>query len=119
MDGVEIENLTVHVVWSSQSGAKAKHVAGGAELMQDERAAHYWDPDRRVGAAFQHHIANVGSPAWDVWMLFAPGVVWEGETPPPPSWWEHQLSALEGHEDLRLDPARFAHKAAELNDARD
>ncbi|MFQ5525006.1 MAG: hypothetical protein ACE5GX_01965 [Thermoanaerobaculia bacterium] len=117
MDEVEIKNLSVHVVWSSQTGAKAKHVKGGAELMQDARARHYWDPERRIGAAFQGHIANLSSPAWDVWMLFAPGVLWEGETPPAPTWWEHQLSGLEDYTDLRLDPVRFARKALEMSSA--
>jgi hypothetical protein len=118
LDKVEIDQLSVHVAWSSQSGAKASHVASAAELMEDERATHYWDPDQNIGAAFQHHIANVGSPAWDVWMLFAPGLVWGEEAPPPPTWWEHQLSAVEGYANLRRDTARFAQKAVELNNAR-
>lgn len=115
MEEVEIENLSVHVVWSSQAGAEAKHVAGAAKLMEDERAAHYWDPERRVGTAFQQHIAGMNSPAWDVWMLFEPGVLWEGEAPPAPTWWEHQLSALGDYRDLRLDPDRFARKALEMS----
>jgi hypothetical protein len=119
LDEAEIENLSVHVVWSSQIGAKAKHVAGGGRLMEDERAFHYWDPKRRIGAAFQQHIAHMSSPAWDVWMLFAPGVLWEGESPPAPTWWEHQLSGLKGLEDLRLDPERFAQKAAEISRGND
>ena len=109
----------MHVVWSSQLGAKEKHVVGGAKLMQDERVAHYWDPDLRVGAAYQRHIADLESPAWDVWMLFAPGVVWDEETPPAPTWWEHQLSGLKDYSDLRLDPDRFARKALEMSAAAD
>ena len=116
MDEVEIENLSVHVVWSSQTGAKAKHVEGGAKLMRDERAAHYWDPDKRAGKAFRKHIANMRSPAWDVWMLFAPEVTWERRTPPEPTWWEHQLGGLD--RSLKLDPDRFARKALEMSAAR-
>ena len=116
MEEVDIDNLTVYVVWSSQTGAKEKHVAGGAELMQDERALHYWDPDMGVGEAFQDHIANLGAPAWDVWMLFAPGVVWDEQLPPAPSWWEHQLGILmDEYGDLRLDSDRFAQKALQLS----
>lgn len=105
----------MHLVWSSQLGAKEKHVAGGAALMRDPRVTHYWDPEQRVGAAFQRHIANLSSPAWDVWMLFAPGTTWPGDAPPAPTWWEHQLSGLAGFEDLRLDPDRFARKAVEMS----
>ncbi len=105
------------MVWSSQVGAKAKHVAGGAKLMPDGRAIHYWDPEDRVGAAFQRHIDGLRGAAWDVWMLFAPGVVWEGSVPPAPTWWEHQLSGLD--EALRLDPDRFARKAVDMSGAGD
>ena len=105
----------MHVVWSSQTGAKAKHVAGGAKLMEDERVAHYWDPERRIGAAYQRHIADMSSPAWDVWMLYEPGVLWEEDAPPAPTWWEHQLGGLEDYADLRLDPGRFASKALEMS----
>jgi hypothetical protein len=112
----QIDNLSVHVVWSSQTGAKEKHVAGGTALMPDERAAHYWDPDRLVGIAFQPHIPDLEFPAWDVWMLFAPGVTWGERAPPPaPTWWEHQLGRLTQHSELRLDPDRFARKAVELS----
>ena len=32
---VQIENVSIHVVWSSQLGAKEKHAAGAAGLMMD------------------------------------------------------------------------------------
>ena len=113
---MQIDNLTVHVVWSSQVGAKEKHVAGATGLMEDARVTHYWDADRVVGSAFQQHIDDLDSPAWDVWMLFAPGIVWEGDGPPAPTWWEHQLSGLKDHADRRLDADRFAQKAIDMRD---
>jgi hypothetical protein len=30
--------------------------------------------------------------AWDVYLVYPPGVVWEGETPPSPAAFMHQLS---------------------------
>lgn len=110
----DIPNLSVHLVWSSQLGATESHVARAMKLMEDPRVIHYWDQGALVGTAFQGHIENLGSPAWDVWALFAAGVTWEGETPPEWDWWEHQLSALDLPE-LRLDPPRFASKALELS----
>ena len=74
------------------------------------------DAENLVGTAFQDHI-GLESPAWDVWMLFAPGVVWEGDLPPEPTWWEHQLGGL--NPDLKLDPDRFARKAVELSEVSD
>lgn len=102
------------VVWSSQLGAEEDDVAAAAALMADPRAEHYWDGEDRVGAAFAPHIDDLQSPAWDVWMLFAPGVRWDGEAPPAPSHWEHQLGVLRHLPERRLDPERFAAKAVEL-----
>jgi hypothetical protein len=57
----------------------------------------------------------MSSPAWDVWMLYEPGVLWEEQVPPAPTWWEHQLSGLEDYAHLHLDPDRFARKALEMS----
>lgn len=89
-------------------------MAPAAALMADPRVEHYWDGEDRVGSAFTPHIAGLEIPAWDVWMLFAPGVRWEGEVPPEPTAWEHQLPHLRHLPDRRLDPERFAATAVEL-----
>ena len=105
------DDLSVLVVWSSQLGAEEKHVAEAAALMQDPRVRHYWDGARLAGKAFQAGL-GLGSPAWDVWLLFPPGVRWEAGQAPEPAWWEHQLRGMPS--DRRLDPKRFADKAREL-----
>lgn len=115
LEDVDIENLSVHVVWSNQLGADESHLPGAMRLMGDERARHYWDRHAYVGTAFAPYIENLPPPAWDVWMLFAPGTIWEEERPPEPDWWEHQLTFLSHLPDRRLDPDRFAAKALELS----
>ena len=105
----------MHVVWSSQLGAKQAHVASATRLMDDARVRHYWDGETVTGAAFQPYFPGLSAPAWDVWMLFPPGVRWEGAAPPEPTWWEHQLGSLqETHPDRRLDAERFSRRAHEL-----
>lgn len=104
-------DVAVYVVWSSQVGAKEKHVPGAAELMEDRRAVHFWDPDQRVGKAYQP-ILGTPAAAWDVWMLFDRGERWTGAAPPRPTWWEHQLRQLPS--ERFLDPERFAQKAQNL-----
>ena len=56
----------------------------------------------------------LGTPeaAWDVWMLFDRDVRWEGDLPPRPAWWEHQLNGMPP--ELLLDSERFAKKAREI-----
>ncbi len=82
-----------------------------AALMQDPRVRHYWDADQHAGRAYQGYL-DMGSPAWDVWLLFPPGLRWDGEKAPEPGWWEHQLRGMPP--DRKLDPERFAAKAKEL-----
>ncbi len=98
------------MVWSSQLGAQAKHVAEGAALLPDQRAKHYWDGEQVAGHAFKSFVGT-SSAAWDVWLLFEPEVLWEDE-PPAPTWWEHQIRGLPA--ERRLDPERFARQAKEL-----
>lgn len=78
---------------------------------------HYWDGERRLGRQVSRRLGGLEDPAWDVWLLYRPGVLWEeGEDIPAPDWWEHQLRALmESRPERYLDAQRFAAKAVELS----
>ncbi len=104
-------DVAVYVIWSSQSGGKERNVADAAALVADLRARHYWDGGQAVGKAFQP-ILGTPEAAWDVWLLFDRGARWEGDAPPRPAWWEHQLYGMT--DELLLDPDRFARKAREI-----
>lgn len=103
--------MAVYVVWSSQSGAEEQNVADAAALVSDRRTRHYWDAGQLAGKAFQP-ILGTSDPAWDVWILFDRQARWEGEAPPRPVWWEHQLYGMPT--ERLLDPGRFASKAREI-----
>ena len=54
-----------------------------------------------------------GQRAWDIYMIYGPGARWEGEGPPAPQFWMHQLP---GADAPRLDPTEFARRLkAELD----
>jgi hypothetical protein len=54
-------------------------------------------------------------PAWDVYLVYAPGVRWEGDTPPTPTFWMHQLTADTGADQRYcLDPAVLEREVARL-----
>jgi hypothetical protein len=106
-------DVAVYVVWSAQRGAMEHHVDGATTLILDDRVRHYWDPDSRVGGAYEKYL-GLDEPAWDVWMLFDRDASWTGAVPTP-DWWEHQLGALP--DSLHLDPARFAREARRLEAA--
>jgi hypothetical protein len=94
------------VVYVPTLGAEAKHVAAAVPLMQGRRVSHYWDPEGGSGLEFQETL-NIEPYAWDVWLMYEPGVRWEpGAAPPAPAFWQHQLPGLP--EDQRLDADEFA-----------
>lgn len=104
-------DVVVYVVWSSQVRGKESNVAKAAGFIPDRRALHFWDGDKLVGRAYQP-LLHTPDEAWDVWMLFDKEARWEGETPPRPAWWEHQLYDMPP--ERSLDGDRFARKAAAL-----
>ncbi|MFN0152021.1 MAG: hypothetical protein ACKVU1_15075 [bacterium] len=61
----------------------------------DARIATSWDPGRGVGRAFRATL-GLRSTAWDVYLVYPPGVTWDGVQPPAPRAWMHQLSELAG-----------------------
>jgi hypothetical protein len=107
--------LRLFVIWEPilpKDGVDA--LEDSSAMVQDEwRALQFWDPNaetgKRVKKLFDLKIAN---PAWDVYLLYPPGVKWDAETPTP-AYWMHQLTFMPGGADerrygaLRLDPQRL------------
>jgi hypothetical protein len=77
---------------------------GNLGLVTDSRATHFWDSERLLPPLFARVLdLPAETPAWDVYLLYRPSVLWQGDEPPTPYCWQHQLSVLpSGH---RLDPA--------------
>ena len=77
-------------------------------------ATHAWDAERQLGNLYAKTL-NLRSVAWDVYLLYAPGVIWEGSEPPQPTFWMHQLPADSGADpDLVLYPTRLAQELLTL-----
>lgn len=72
--------------------------------IRDARITTSWDPGLGVGRAFRKPL-GLRATAWDVYLVYPPGVVWEGDAPPTPPQWMHQLWELwDAHPDLALEP---------------
>lgn len=94
------------VVYVPALGAEEKHAAAAVPLMQGPRINHYWDKEGDSGLEFQQAL-GIPMYAWDVWMMYEPGVRWEqGVAPPEPAFWQHQLPSLPKNQ--LLDAAEFA-----------
>jgi hypothetical protein len=76
-------------------------------LFPDDRVSHYWVNNKDVGRLFQGAIDLVSEPAWDVYLVYAPGIRWEGKEPPRPTYFQHQLGGRLPA-DQRLDGPKLA-----------
>lgn len=103
------------VVWLPMLPSDSKESAGAqAASFVDGRLMQHWDGDRASGNLLAKTLGLKGS-AWDVYLLYAPGVQWTGEQPPAPTFWMHQLREESGADQRTcLNPAVFEAKVAEL-----
>lgn len=99
------------VVWVPMLGGTARNVPEAATLAADARVSHYWDGDNDLGVAYERLLPTRGTIAWDVYMLYEPGITWSGTSPPRPTFWMHQLAITNAP---RLDAALFAARARRL-----
>ncbi len=85
-----------------------------AAPFDDLPVVHVWDPERRVGNLYSKAL-GLRSTAWDCYFLYPPGVTWDEDEPPYPTFWMHQLPADSGADrDLVLYPSRVAQELLEL-----
>jgi hypothetical protein len=103
ISGIESVDFVAYAVWEpilktddERSSRKA------VTLFPDERVKNYWVRTRAVGKLFQSPINLKGEPAWDVYLVYEPGILWGGDTPPEPTYFMHQLGGRLP-DDQRLD----------------
>jgi len=89
--------------WDSLETARTQ-----ARSCRDHRLQHWWDEPGSTSQAFKAALGLQG-PAWDLYLLYPPGARWDGELPPAPVFWMHQLSdpGADPALHLALDPSRL------------
>lgn len=98
-----LSTLVVHV---PTLGAQQHHAERAAQLLRGANVTHYWDPSGKSGEAVMEALGIAPIYAWDVWLIYASGAMWEAFAPPAPERWMHQLGQLP--RETRLDPEAFA-----------
>lgn len=102
------EALEVELVWipmvDGDSYASAEAHAVG---QTNSSIVNSWDKDRVVGDAFRETL-GLKRTAWDVYLVYAPGITWDGPIPPKPTFWMHQLHPTKNG----ADPALFLNEDA-------
>jgi mercuric ion transport protein len=79
-----------------------------SEKLKDERISiRGWDGKRQIGNLFAKPL-KLSYTAWDVYLIYAPGIKWAGKQPPKPSYWMHQLQGQSEKTMLCLNPGALS-----------
>ena len=102
------DNVAGLVSWIPMMDADDRDVATTEAAHLDLAGVeHFWDGERELGDAFSKMLGLTCS-AWDVYLLYAPGITWAGDAPPEPTFWMHQLQSARGAPaGLVLNPKSF------------
>lgn len=88
-------SLIVEAIWTPILPTDLGITEEARSRLPDARVRHWWDRDRWGQTAFRTPLKlPAGTPAWDVYLIYAPGARWPGARPPVPTFWMHQLSKL-------------------------
>jgi hypothetical protein len=113
LDTIDDPSLRVYVVWEPILGSDTAESAQKApSLIPDRRATHFWTGSRDVAAMFQAPIGLQPHPAWDVYLVYAPGTRWDAAVPAP-EYFQHQLGGRLPKEQL-LNGAVLAERVRAL-----
>jgi len=91
------DDFRLYILWLPVLEADTREAAElvRGRLPADNRLGHFWDHDLTVSRAFHRVLQLEQRPrrhriAWDIFLLYGAGSVWNGE-PPLPAFWMHQL----------------------------
>jgi hypothetical protein len=112
-----LQTFVVHVPRMTPP-PKENDVPKAATLLRNDHVHHYWNPSgsfgRELSSGLELKVRGEEVYAWDVWLLYGPDAVWDGEYPPKSDYFMHQLWAL-GETNLpRFDSKVFAEKVHQL-----
>jgi hypothetical protein len=107
--------LRPYVVWVPQLGGQEDDVPVATRFVPDARATHYWDGLRVMMRGYRATL-GLSEDAWDVYLVYGSRVRWEGELPPKPDYWMHQLGSEREPraKGPYLDPEVFAQNVLRL-----
>jgi hypothetical protein len=82
------------VVWVPKVRGRSTDIGDAAVIVPDPRIRHFWDGGGLLMNAYQR-VLGITEDAWDVYLLFDPATKWDGDQPPVPRVWMHQLGTRE------------------------
>ena len=101
MDQLKNEKLRAYSVWVPILSADVESaVPNATKRLPDRRVMHFWDGKGELVEKYKMILptknATTGEyvKAWDVFLVFAPGIEWKDQ-PPVPTFWMHQLHSVD------------------------
>jgi hypothetical protein len=94
LDREPTDRLKVYAVWVPMVRGLERDVPLASRELPDARAAHYWDGTGQLMDGYQQ-VLGISERAWDVFLVYGNDARWEGDLPPAPLYWEHQLGTRE------------------------
>lgn len=85
--------VRIFVVWVPMSRGLERDVPAATREVWDARARHYWDGDGQLIASYRDVLGGYNEPVWDTYVLYGKDARWEGDAPPRPAFWMHQLGS--------------------------
>lgn len=110
LEGNTDPRLRTFVVHQPTLKADEQDARNSTILIDNPHTRHYWEETGVIGQLYRE-VMDLDYYAWDMWFIYRPDARWEGEMPPEPDFWMHQLRPLP--KDRYLDAEVFASKANE------
>lgn len=115
LDRIDHPDLRLYTVWGPMLGDETREDARPATVhLSGERVTHFWTGGHGLADALAPVLGlPEGERAWDTFLLYGPGAVWEeGEAPPDPDFVMHVGKSLP--EELRMNGEVLADEARRL-----
>jgi len=113
LDRVADPRLRVYVLWGPMLGDETEDAARrAARHLPDPRAVQFWTSTPTLATRVGQTVGLKDMPAWDVFLLFAPGARWTDPAPQPAYFMHQRGEQLPG--DQALDAAKLSRRVREL-----
>jgi hypothetical protein len=109
------DKLRGFLVWIPMKQKDDAHMAfaQSSELKDKRVVFEGWDGKKDIGEKFSQTL-GLKETAWDIYLVYEPGVKWTDANPPKPTFWMHQLLDQGADPSLCLNVDRLKQKIKKL-----